>query len=206
MFSFNSIGACEKCEGLGYREIDMHFLSSVTLVCTECEGKRYKKEVLKFVYKGKTIADVLGMTISEAIEFFEDKEIIRRLAILKSVGLDYLTLGQSLNTLSGGEAQRVKLASELHKKGNLYILDEPTTGLHMADIEKLIHILQQLVANGNTVVVIEHNLDVIKKADWVVDLGPEGGRKGGEVIVQGTVYEVMRSTESCTGQYLKMDN
>ena len=202
-FSFNSKGACEKCKGLGFREIDMHFLSSVTLICSECEGKRYKKDVLTYLYKNKSISDVLEMTISEAIAFFNDSEIIRRLEILKSVGLDYLQLGQSLNTLSGGEAQRVKLASELHKKGNIYVLDEPTTGLHMADIEKLIIILRQLVDNGNTVIVIEHNLDVISQADWIIDLGPEGGRRGGDVVVQGTANEIINCKRSFTGQFLK---
>jgi len=203
LFSFNSIGACEKCKGLGFREIDMHFLSSVTLICTECEGKRYKKDVLTYLYKERSISDVLEMTISEAITFFDDNEIVRRLEILKSVGLDYLQLGQSLDTLSGGEAQRVKLASELHKKGNIYVLDEPTTGLHMADIEKLILILRQIVDNGNTVIVIEHNLNVIEQADWIIDLGPEGGRKGGEVVVQGAVIEIVNCKRSFTGQFLK---
>jgi len=203
LFSFNSIGGCEKCQGLGFREIDMHFLSSVTLICSECEGRRYKKEVLRYLFQGKSIADVLEMTISEAVEFFKDEEIVRRLGILKSVGLGYLELGQSLDTLSGGEAQRVKLASELHKKGNVYVLDEPTTGLHMADIEKLIVILRQLVDNGNTVIVIEHNLDVISQADWVIDLGPEGGRKGGEIIAQGTVEDIVNCQRSYTGKYLR---
>ncbi len=203
LFSFNSQGACETCEGLGYREIDMHFLSSVTLICAECSGRRYKKEVLSFTYKGKSIADVLDMTISEAICFFEEKEILRRLAVLESVGLGYLTLGQSLNTLSGGEAQRVKLASELHKKGNIYVLDEPTTGLHRADIEKLIDILNNLVSKGNTVIVIEHNLDVITRADWIIDLGPEGGERGGEVVVQGVMNNVVSCNKSFTGKYVK---
>ena len=202
-FSFNSIGACEKCQGLGYREVDMHFLSSVTLVCSECEGKRYRQEVLRYLYRGKSIADVLEMTVSEAVGFFNDDEIVRRLGILTAVGLDYLRLGQSLDTLSGGEAQRVKLASQLHKTGNVYILDEPTTGLHMADIEKLIIILKNLVNNGNTVIVIEHNLDVIRQSDWIIDLGPEGGRRGGGVIAKGTVGDVMRSKESYTGQFLR---
>ena len=203
LFSFNSIGACEKCQGLGFREIDMHFLSSVTLICSECEGRRYKKEVLGYLYQGKSIADVLEMTISEAVKFFSDDEIVRRLGILKSVGLDYLELGQSLDTLSGGEAQRVKLASELHKKGNIYVLDEPTTGLHMADIERLIVILRRLVDNGNTVIVIEHNLDVISCADWIIDLGPEGGRKGGEVVVQGRMKDIINCQRSYTGHFLK---
>jgi len=202
-FSFNSIGACEKCKGLGFREIDMHFLSSVTLTCTECEGRRYKKEVLTYLYQNKSINEVLEMTISEAILFFNDSEIVRRLKILESVGLDYLELGQSLDTLSGGEAQRVKLASELHKKGNIYVLDEPTTGLHMADIEKLILILRQLVSSGNTVIVIEHNLDLISQADWIIDLGPEGGKKGGEIVVQGRIKDIINCQKSYTGQFLK---
>jgi len=202
-FSFNSLGACEKCQGLGFKEIDMHFLSSVTLICSECKGRRYRSEVLQYLYQSKSIADVLEMTVSEAMIFFKEQEIIKRLGILQSVGLGYLELGQSLDTLSGGEAQRVKLASELHKQGNIYVLDEPTTGLHMADIEKLTGILKRLVNNGNTVIVIEHNLDVIRQSDWIIDLGPEGGRRGGEVIVEGTVNDVISSKKSYTGQFLK---
>jgi excinuclease ABC subunit A len=182
----------------------MFFLEEVTIVCDECEGRRYRPEVLEHRYNGKTIADVLDMTAAEAAVFFDNREIRRRLRVLDEVGLGYLRLGQEVSSLSGGEAQRLKLARELHKKGNIYILDEPTTGLHMADIEKLLHVVNRLVEGGNTVVVIEHNLDVIRNSDWVIDLGPEGGSKGGEIIAEGTPEQVARSPRSYTGQYLKM--
>jgi excinuclease UvrABC ATPase subunit len=203
LFSFNSKGACPKCKGRGRLKIEMSFLDDVTMTCDECEGRRYNQEVLDLKYRGKSIADILEMTALEAIEFFEDKQILRRLRILEEVGLGYITLGQTVSSLSGGEAQRIKLARELHKKGNIYILDEPTTGLHMADIEKLHGVIERLVDSGNTVLVIEHNLDVIKHADWVIDLGPEGGSKGGEIIAQGTPEEISKVKESYTGQYLK---
>ncbi len=203
LFSFNSKGACQKCKGVGFQEIEMNFMASVKVTCDVCEGKRYTQGVLKLKYKDRNIHDVLEMTAKTAMNFFESKEIKRRLKVLEDVGLDYLELGQSLDSLSGGEAQRIKLARELHKKGNIYILDEPTTGLHMADIEKLLKLLNKLVENGNTVVVIEHNLDVIKNADWIIDLGPEGGAKGGEVIASGTPLEVSKIKKSYTGQYLR---
>ncbi|MEC4891471.1 MAG: excinuclease ABC subunit UvrA [Oscillatoria sp. PMC 1051.18] len=203
LFSFNSKGACPRCKGLGVLEVEMHFLESVTMICPVCEGERYQPEILKLKYKGKNISQVLKMTVGEAINFFEDSSIKRRLKLLVEVGLDYLQLGQSLSTLSGGEAQRIKIVSELDNHGNIYIMDEPTTGLHMADIQRLIKIINKLVDAGNTVVTIEHNLDVIKSADWIIDLGPEGGNKGGEIIAQGTPEAIAEVERSFTGQYLK---
>jgi len=185
----------------------MHFLPDVYVPCETCHGKRYNKETLEVRFKGKSIADVLEMSVEEALEFFARiPKIRRRLQTLHDVGLDYIRLGQPATTLSGGEAQRVKLASELSKVATgrtLYILDEPTTGLHFADIEKLLEVLQRLVDTGNTVLVIEHNLDVIKQADWVVDLGPEGGEEGGELIAAGTPEEIAAVDGSYTGQFLR---
>jgi len=202
LFSFNSKGACPKCKGLGYKKIDMHFLDPVVITCQACKGKRYSSWALKHQLKGKSIADVLGMTIAQAFNFFDHQEIKRRLKVLLEIGLDYLELGQPLTTLSGGEAQRIKLASQLHKTGNIYVLDEPTTGMHMADIERLIKFLNKLVDDGNSVIIIEHNLDIVSQTDWIIDLGPEGGSKGGRVIAQGTPREVMKIKHSHTGQYL----
>ncbi|MBT4114071.1 ATP-binding cassette domain-containing protein, partial [Candidatus Woesearchaeota archaeon] len=203
LFSFNSDGACQKCKGHGTLKIEMHMLDDVMITCDECNGERYTQKVLDLKYKGKNISDVLKMTVREAVGFFEGKEIKRKLAVLEAVGLDYLELGQPLNSLSGGEAQRIKLASELHKKGNIYIMDEPTTGLHMADIDKLLKIIEDLVNSGNTVIVIEHNLDVIRSADWLIDLGPEGGSKGGKIVAVGTPEAVSKIKTSYTGAYLK---
>jgi excinuclease ABC subunit A len=207
-FSFNVPGGrCEHCEGRGTLEIEMHFLPSVEIVCDVCKGKRFGQEVLQVFYKEKNISDVLNMTIEEAEEFFKDIPMINdKLKMLNEVGLDYLTLGQSATTLSGGEAQRIKLSKELSKHGTtktLYLLDEPTTGLHYEDVRKLIEVLQRLVSQGNTVMVIEHNLDVIKCADWIIDLGPEGGDKGGEVVAVGTPEEISKKSGSFTGQYLR---
>ncbi|PLX26920.1 excinuclease ABC subunit A [Candidatus Parcubacteria bacterium] len=208
-FSFNRpIGRCENCEGRGVLEIEMHFLPSVEITCDVCKGKRFNQETLQVHYKKKNIADVLDMTIEEAEEFFRDiPQIYDKLKMLNSVGLDYLTLGQSAKTLSGGEAQRTKLSKELAKKNTtktLYLLDEPTTGLHYDDVKKLVGVLQDLVSKGNTIMVIEHNLEVIKQADWIIDLGPEGGDKGGAVVATGTPEEIARkSTTSYTGKYLK---
>ena len=200
-------GRCEKCRGDGVLKIEMHFLPDVYITCPECKGKRYNNEILEITYHDKTIADVLNMTVEEAIKFFKDfPEIINKLKVLESVGLGYMHLGQPANTLSGGEAQRIKLSAELarHDTGKtLYILDEPTTGLHFEDIKRLLSVLQALVDRGNTVVVIEHNLDVIKSADWVIDLGPEGGNEGGEVIAEGTPEKISKNPKSYTGQYLK---
>ncbi|KYH31508.1 excinuclease ABC subunit UvrA [Neomoorella mulderi] len=206
-FSFNVKGGrCEACGGDGIIKIEMHFLPDVYVPCEVCQGKRYNRETLAIKYKGKSIADVLAMTVDEAAEFFAAiPRLHRRLATLQDVGLGYITLGQPATTLSGGEAQRVKLAAELARRSTgrtMYILDEPTTGLHMADIERLLNVLQRLVDAGNTVVVIEHNLDVIKSVDYIIDLGPEGGEGGGRVVATGTPEEVCRVAESYTGQFL----
>ena len=207
-FSFNIKGGrCEACSGDGILKIEMHFLPDVYVPCEVCHGKRYNRETLEVFYKGKTIADVLDMTVEEALNFFENVPRIRtKLQTLYDVGLSYIKLGQPSTTLSGGEAQRVKLATELsrHSTGKtFYILDEPTTGLHFADVHKLVNILQQLVEGGNSVLVIEHNLDVIKTADYIIDLGPEGGDRGGTVIATGTPEEVAEMPGSYTGQFLK---
>lgn len=207
-FSFNVKGGrCESCKGDGTIKVEMHFLPDVYVPCEVCKGKRYNRETLQVKYKGKNIAEVLGMTIEESLEFFKNMPGIRRkLQTLNDVGLGYLKLGQSSTELSGGEAQRVKLASELSKRSTgktVYILDEPTTGLHTADIHKLVGVLDELVEGGNTVIVIEHNLDVIKTADYVIDLGPEGGDRGGELLVKGTPEEIAKCKKSYTGQFLK---
>lgn len=207
-FSFNVKGGrCEACKGDGIIKIEMHFLPDVYVPCEVCDGKRYNRETLEVTYKGKNIADVLAMTAEEATHFFENvPKIHRKLKTLVDVGLGYVKLGQPATTLSGGEAQRVKLASELHKRStgrSIYILDEPTTGLHVDDIRRLLNVLNKLVDNGDTVVIIEHNLDVIKKADYLIDLGPEGGDGGGTIVATGTPEEVAEVKESYTGQYLK---
>ena len=207
-FSFNVKGGrCETCQGDGTIKIEMHFLPDVYVPCEVCKGKRYNRETLEVRFKGKSIADVLEMPVEEALEFFgKIPKLRRRLQTLHDVGLDYVRLGQPATTLSGGEAQRVKLATELQKIATgrtLYVLDEPTTGLHLADIEKLLEVLHRLVDSGNTVLVIEHNLDVIKQADWVVDLGPEGGDAGGEVIAAGPPEEIVLVPESHTGRFLR---
>jgi excinuclease ABC A subunit len=202
-FSFNSKGACSKCKGLGSVKVEMSFLDDVTMVCDACQGKRYTEEVLKHRYQGRNIYDVLKMTVAEAAGLFSGREVRRKLKILEDVGLDYLELGQPLSTLSGGEAQRIKLAAELHKKGHIYVMDEPTTGLHLADIERLTGIMEHLVERGNTVIVIEHNLEVIARADWIIDLGPEGGRLGGEVLYSGPPQGLTTVETSHTGRYLR---
>jgi len=202
LFSFNSKGACEKCNGSGVLYTDLAFLDGVKLPCDTCEGRRFKDEVLAYRVDGKSITDVLALTVTQALEFFTQKEIVRKLEAMRDVGLGYLTLGQPLSTLSGGECQRIKLASELHKKGNVYVLDEPTTGLHMSDLTQLMTIIDRLVDAGNTVIAIEHNLDVIRRADHVIDLGPEGGSKGGRVIFEGTPRQLMDAPGSLTGQHL----
>ena len=209
MFSFNVKGGgrCEACSGDGYIRIPMQFLADVFVECGECQGRRYNKEALEIHYHGKNIADVLRMAVEEAYRFFTDVPAIAdKLQILRDVGLGYVHLGQSATTLSGGEAQRIKLATELARRATgktLYILDEPTTGLHFEDIKRLLQVLNQLVDKGNTVLIIEHNLDVIKCADWIIDLGPEGGKRGGEVVAEGTPKEVIKSKRSFTGQYLR---
>ena len=207
-FSFNVKGGrCEHCQGDGGNKIEMHFLADIYVPCDVCKGSRYNRETLEVKYKGKTISDVLEMTVEEALNFFDSiPKIKRKLQTLYDVGLGYIRLGQSATTLSGGEAQRVKLSTELSKRSTgktIYILDEPTTGLHTADVHKLIDVLQKLVDNGNSVIVIEHNLDVIKTADYIIDLGPEGGDKGGKIIAKGSPEEVSKINKSYTGQYLK---
>lgn len=207
-FSFNVKGGrCDECEGDGVRKIEMNFLPDVYVLCEVCKGKRYNRETLEILYKGKSIADVLNMTVAEAVEFFSEiPSLKRKLQTLYDVGLGYIRLGQQATTLSGGEAQRVKLSTELSKVGTgktLYILDEPTTGLHFEDIRMLLSVLDKLVDKGNTVIVIEHNLDVIKTADWVIDLGPEGGKNGGEIVVEGTPEDVAKNKKSYTGQFLR---
>lgn len=203
LFSFNSKGACETCQGLGFIYTDVAFLDEVKTLCETCGGKRFKEEVLAYKLDGKSISEVLGMSVREALDFFKIKEIVRKLQALSDVGLDYLTLGQPLSTLSGGECQRIKLASELQKKGSIYVMDEPTTGLHMSDISNFLTIINRLVDSGNTVIVIEHNLDVIKNADWIIDMGPEGGNKGGKVVFEGTPKELLSAKHSLTSAYLK---
>ena len=207
-FSFNVKGGrCEACQGDGLIKVEMHFLPDIYVVCDACKGKRYNRETLEVQYKGKNINEVLQMTVEEGLSFFSAIPVLaRKLQTLMDVGLSYVRLGQSATTLSGGEAQRVKLARELSKRdtGNtLYILDEPTTGLHFQDIELLLEVLHRLRDHGNTVVVIEHNLDVIKTADWILDLGPEGGSGGGQIIAEGTPEDVAAHSASITGRFLK---
>jgi len=207
-FSFNVKGGrCESCEGDGVKKIEMHFLADVYVECDICKGKRYNRETLEVKYKDKSIADILNMTVEEGYNFFIKIPIIRqKLQTLMDVGLHYIKIGQSATTLSGGEAQRVKLSKELSKRSTgktLYILDEPTTGLHFEDVNKLLKILHTLVDEGNTVIVIEHNLDVIKTADHIIDLGPLGGEKGGKIMFEGTPEDIVKERKSFTGKYLK---
>jgi excinuclease ABC subunit A len=207
-YSFNVKGGrCEACEGDGLIKIEMHFLPDVYVMCEVCKGRRYNRETLEVLYKDKSIADILAMTVEEALQFFKHlPSISTKLTTLYDVGLGYIKLGQSATTLSGGEAQRVKLSRELSKRATgrtLYILDEPTTGLHFADIQKLLDVLDRLVESGNTVLIIEHNLDVIRNADWIIDLGPEGGDRGGELVGAGTPQELGRLKASSTGQVLR---
>lgn len=203
LFSFNSKGACENCQGLGVVYIDLSYFDEVKIPCEVCGGKRFKDEVLEYKLHDKSISDVLNMPIQEALGYFDHKEILRKLQALNDVGLDYLTLGQPLSTLSGGECQRIKLASELHKQGTIYVLDEPTVGLHISDVSHLLAIINRLVDDGNTVIVIEHNLAIIKNADWIIDMGPGGGNKGGKVVFEGTPQELVKAKGSLTGEYLR---
>ncbi|QQG50553.1 MAG: excinuclease ABC subunit UvrA [Candidatus Saccharibacteria bacterium] len=202
LFSFNSKGACENCQGTGYVAVELAYVEEAKVLCEICEGKRFKEEVLGYTLNGKNITDVLDMTISDAVDFFENREVSKQLQALHDVGLDYLTLGQPLSTLSGGECQRIKLAGELHKEGSIYVLDEPTTGLHTSDIAHLLAILNRLVDSGNTVVVIEHNIDVIRQADWIIDIGPEAGSGGGEVVFEGTPSDLKKIERSITAKYI----
>jgi excinuclease ABC subunit A len=200
-------GRCEACQGDGLVKVEMHFLPDVYVPCEVCKGRRYNRETLEVRYKGKSIADVLDLTVADALEFFQlQPRIYAKLDLLNDVGLGYIHLGQSATTLSGGEAQRVKLATELAKRDTgrtLYILDEPTTGLHFEDVRLLLEVLHRLVEKGNTVVVIEHNLDVVKTADWVIDLGPEGGDAGGRVVAEGSPEQLARTAGSSTGEFLR---
>ena len=202
-FSFNSAGACGTCEGRGVIHTDLAFMDPVTTTCHDCEGRRFREEVLRLTVDGRSVADVLAMTAGQALDFFADPGLRRRLRALHDVGLTYLTLGQPLSTLSGGERQRVKLATRLHRTGAVYVLDEPTTGLHMSDVQGLLALLDRLVDTGNTVVVVEHNLDVVAHADWVVDLGPDGGRDGGRVIFEGTPRDLLAARGSSTAEHLR---
>ncbi|MDP2278054.1 MAG: excinuclease ABC subunit UvrA, partial [Nitrospirota bacterium] len=225
-FSFNVTGGrCETCRGEGYQKMEMYFFEDLYVTCEECGGKRYKPEVLRISYKGKNVNDILNMTVDEALDFFSDTpQVTGRLSLMKDIGLGYLRLGQPATTFSGGESQRIKICSELMnagigdrglgiskanpqpptpKPGILYILDEPTVGLHFTDVKALLHVLQRLVDAGNTVLVIEHNLDVIRAADWIIDLGPEGGERGGRIIFEGKPEEIIKSKTSYTGKYLK---
>ncbi|MCX6726500.1 MAG: excinuclease ABC subunit UvrA, partial [Candidatus Shapirobacteria bacterium] len=207
-FSFNTKGGrCEACQGQGQIKIEMQFMPDIYVTCDECHGTRFKDETLEVLYKEKNIAEILKLTFDEAADFFKNISSLRRkISTIQEVGLGYLQLGQPSNTLSGGESQRLKISRELVKRIDgkiLYVLDEPTTGLHFYDIDKLIKVLRKLVDMGNTVVVIEHNLDVIKNADWIIDMGPEGGDKGGYVVAQGTITDIIACKTSYTGQYLK---
>jgi excinuclease UvrABC ATPase subunit len=206
LFSFNSQGACENCQGLGVVYISLAFMDEAKTPCEVCGGKRFKDEVLEYKLNGKSIADVLSMTVEDALKYFINPKILHTLQAMSDVGLNYLSLGQPLSTLSGGEGQRIKLASELHKDGSIYVMDEPTTGLHMSDISHLLAVINRIVDNGNTVVVIEHNRDIIKNADWIIDMGPEGGRKGGQILFEGTPKDLLNVETSYTAQYLRSDH
>ena len=203
LFSFNSKGACENCNGSGVIYTDLSFLDGVRSPCEICQGRRFKEDVLAYTLNGKSISDALALTVADALAFFTQPPILRKLEAMRDVGLHYLTLGQPLSTLSGGECQRLKLASELHKAGSVYVLDEPTTGLHMSDVANLLAILDRLVDGGNSVIVIEHNMDVVRRADWIIDLGPEGGSKGGRVVFEGTPAALLGATGSLTSRYLE---
>jgi excinuclease UvrABC ATPase subunit len=203
LFSFNSEGACENCQGLGVIYTDLAALGEVKSPCEVCDGKRFKDEVLAYKLNGKSITDVLEMSVQQALDYFDIKKVVSTLQAMSDVGLDYLALGQPLSTLSGGECQRIKLASELHKKGSIYVMDEPTTGLHKSDISRLLAIMDRLADAGNTVIVIEHNLDIIKNADWIIDMGPEGGNKGGRVMFEGTPAQLLKAKHSITSAYLQ---
>jgi excinuclease UvrABC ATPase subunit len=202
LFSFNSKGACPKCNGQGFISYELNFIDAVKSQCDECEGRRYHADVLELKYRGKNIAEVLNLSVNEALRFFATPKINRQLQLLQDVGLGYLKLGQTLSSLSGGESQRLKIATELQKTSSIYIMDEPTTGLHRSDIETFYLIVKKLVDNRNTVIIIEHNTDIIKRADWIIDMGPEGGNAGGRVLAEGTPEQIKANQESITGRYL----
>ena len=201
-FSFNSEGGCPICKGTGQITYEMAFAEPVVVVCEECGGRRYNPTALGYTYKGLNIEQVMELTVEQAMGFFESAKIQKLLQSMLDVGLGYLTLGQPTSTLSGGEVQRVKLASELHKTGSVYVLDEPSTGLHAKDMEALLALLRKLVENGNTVIIVEHRLELIAQADWIIDMGPDGGTGGGEVVFQGTPEQIMGCQRSKTGRYL----
>ncbi len=201
-FSSNSTGACPQCHGKGVVSLNLSFMDDVEVECSLCHGTKFKAEVLQYEIRGHNIVDMMQMTVEEAVQFFNDKKIASKLAAVENVGLSYLEIGQTLDTLSGGEGQRLKIAAELQNAGNLYILDEPTTGLHTADTKNLIRIINDLVNAGNTVIVIEHNLDVMRAADWLIDVGPDGGSRGGEIVYQGVPAGVVDCERSITGKYL----
>ncbi|MFJ2743337.1 ATP-binding cassette domain-containing protein [Streptomyces sp. NPDC087440] len=205
LFSFNSTGACGNCSGRGVLHTDLAFMDPVTTVCPECEGRRFGEEVLEHRLGGLSIVDVLAMPVDRAREFFEEASVVRKLETLHEVGLGYLALGQPIGSLSGGERQRIKLATQLHRTGSVYVLDEPTTGLHMADVDTLVTLLDRLVDAGNSVICVEHNLDVVKRADWVIDLGPDGGKHGGEIVFEGTPQDLMEHQTSFTAAHLRRD-
>ncbi len=205
LFSFNSKGACENCQGLGIIYTDLAFMDAIRSVCEVCEGRRFHDDVLEHKLRGRSISDVLELTAAEAVEFFPERKLQKVLRAMNDVGLDYLRLGQPLSTLSGGESQRIKLATELHKSGAVYVMDEPTTGLHMSDIRQLLDIVEGLAERGNSVIVIEHNLDVIKNADWIIDLGPEGGTRGGTVLFAGTPDKLLAHPTSYTAEFVRRD-
>lgn len=201
-FSSNSEGACENCNGLGVIETELAFMENSKNTCEVCEGNRFKKEVLEYTFKEKNVVEVLQMSVSEALVFFNEKQIKTKLKSIEEMGIGYLTLGQPLDTLSGGECQRLKLANEMHKDSLVYVMDEPSTGLHMSDIENFIGIVEKIVDNGNTVIIIEHNIEIIRSADWIIDLGPEGGSKGGEIIFEGTPKQLANCKKSLTAKYI----
>lgn len=202
LFSNNSDGACPECRGLGYISTDLAFLDAVEIRCEHCSGSGFKPEVLKYKLKGKSITEIMAMTVDEANTIFDEQEIVQPLNRLKEVGLGYLTLGQSLNTFSGGERQRLKLATELGKNGYIYVFDEPTTGLHGSDISKLIKLFDKLVDDKNTVIIIEHNMDIISQADWIIDMGPGAGKNGGNIIFEGLPKDIITDSVSLTGKHL----
>jgi excinuclease UvrABC ATPase subunit len=202
LFSYNSEGACENCKGHGVIETELAFMENTKNVCEVCGGNRFKKQVLEYTLKEKNIVDILSMTVTDALVFFTQKQIKTKLQSIEDMGIGYLTLGQPLDTLSGGECQRLKLANELHKNGSIYVMDEPSTGLHMSDTENFIGIVESIVENGNTVIIIEHNMDIIRRADWIIDMGPEGGIKGGEIIFEGTPIDLSKCSESLTAKYI----